>query len=70
MLEQLQEKLINQARKKGFTITSHYPALNNFQTNSKTKNSKLFSENIINLFVKEGTTDKYIEETCKLINAL
>ena len=70
IIKKNREKLIEVAKKKGLIITSHYPALDKFQTNSKLKNSKLFDKNLINLFVKEGTTDEYIEKTCKLINRI
>ena len=70
LVKRNREKLLEAAKKRGLIITTHYPSLNKFQTNSKLKNSRLFDQHLINLFVKEGTTDEYIEKTCKLINKI
>ena len=62
------EKIINKAKNKKIIITSHYPALNKFQHNSKLKNAKVFDSSVINFFVKDKNSSKYLDNICKLLN--
>tara|TARA_B100000575_G_scaffold275406_1_gene259977 strand:+ start:86 stop:1027 length:942 start_codon:yes stop_codon:yes gene_type:complete len=64
------KKLIQNAKKKNLIITEHYPSINRFQSNSNLKNARIFNNGIINLFVKEGTSENYINRICNLINRI
>jgi len=62
------EKLIQEASKKKVIITSHYPAINRFQYNSRLKNAKIFDNSVVNFFVKDTTPKKYLNSICSLLN--
>lgn len=62
------EKLIQEANKKKVIITSHYPAINRFQYNSRLRNAKIFDNSVVNFFVRDGTSKKYLNSICSLLN--
>ena len=59
---------IQEASKKKVIITSHYPAINRFQYNSRLKNAKIFDNSVVNFFVKDTTPKKYLNSICSLLN--
>ncbi len=63
------EPLLDAAGQNNLTITTHYPALSRFATNSKTPNANRIGQNIINLFTRPETSTEYIEQVSVLINS-
>jgi len=63
------KKLISDAIKKGIIITSHYPNLGKFQYNTNLKNAECFDKSIINIFVKNKNSNKYLKEVCNFLNS-
>lgn len=68
LIKKNRDKLIKLAYKKNLIITKHYPDVSRFQSFSNLKIAKIFDKSVINIFVKEKTSEKYINSICKLIN--
>jgi perosamine synthetase len=62
------ENMIRKAKRKKIIITSHYPALNKFQYNSELKNAELFNDSVLNIFVRDKNSQKYLDNVCHLLN--
>lgn len=63
------KKLIQIAKDKNLIVTQHYPSLAKFQYGTNLPISENFDTSIINFFVNESATDKYITNVCRLVNS-
>ena len=61
-------KLIRDAKKIGIIITSHYPSINRFQSNSHLKNADTFDKSVINVFVTKQKNKNYLQKVCNFLN--
>jgi dTDP-4-amino-4,6-dideoxygalactose transaminase len=63
------KKLISDAIKRGIIITTHYPNLGKFQHNTNLKNAEFFDNSVINIFVKNKNSNKYLKKVCNFLNS-
>ncbi|MCO4798663.1 MAG: DegT/DnrJ/EryC1/StrS family aminotransferase [Colwelliaceae bacterium] len=61
-------ELIHEAEKEGIIIPVHYKSLHYFFTGLTRTNAELFSENVINLFIRPDTEVKKLNRTINFIN--